>query len=76
MDELFNSFDEHDNKENKPEETPSETPTENDVKTEENPDRHQVLEEDDLNTFSAANTEKTTKYATTWAAKTFKGKII
>ena len=76
MDELFNSFDEHDNKENKSVETPSENPTENDVKTEEKSDRHQVLEEDDLNEFSAANTEKTTKYATTWAAKTFKGKIF
>ena len=78
MDELFTPFDE------------SEKPTENqttnsdehqdehqDKKTIDNIDsRHSRLDEEGLNAFSAANSEKNTKYSTTWAAKTFKGKLI
>ena len=78
LDELFNPFDENDCTEEKPIESKSTNPTESchaemDSKNE---SRHNVLEEKDLNAFSEANTEKTTKYATTWAVKTFKGKTI
>ena len=38
--------------------------------------RHKVLGDDDLDALSDANTEKSTIYVTTWAAKTFKGKIF
>ena len=76
LDELFNSFDEDDKKGGQNDETQEEkhasrTPVQNHVDPD---DRHNVLQEKDLNAFSAANTEKSTKYATTWAVKTFKGK--
>ena len=38
--------------------------------------RHQVLGDEDLDALSEANTEKSTKYATAWAVKTFKGKFF
>ena len=78
LDELFTPFDANETKQEKPTQPENASPEKiEEENMNENVDpRHNILDEEGLNAFSAANSEKKTKYSTTWAVKTFKGNMI
>ena len=78
LDELFTPFDGNDSEQDKPKDNESTKSTENqeETKNEEVDSRHNILDEEDLNDISAANSEKKTKYSTTWAKKPSKVRCI